>query len=79
MCLLAGWPLDFGLRVYVNELNMCVAAINNKIQSWTYLNHMQYDRQAKTSQIWFYSWNKGTCYNEDVDLECSTDGQEDIQ
>jgi hypothetical protein len=23
MCLLAGWPLDFGLRVYVDECNVC--------------------------------------------------------
>jgi hypothetical protein len=23
MCLLAGWPLDFGLRVYVDEFKVC--------------------------------------------------------
>jgi hypothetical protein len=33
MCLLAGWPLDFDVRVLV-MIYMCVAAINKKMQSW---------------------------------------------
>jgi hypothetical protein len=51
--------------------------ITERDKHGTYLNHMQEDRQAKTSQIFFK--NRETCYNEDVDLECSTDGQEDRQ
>ena len=57
------------------DVFICVLQqITRRYNHGTYLNHMQYDRQAKTSQICFYSLNRETCYNEEADLECSTNG-----
>jgi hypothetical protein len=62
------------------DVFICVYAANNKRDNHgTYLNHMQYDRQAKTSQIFFIHKIEEPATMKMSDLECSTDGQEDRQ
>jgi hypothetical protein len=54
-------------------LYVCMQQIIRIDNHGTYLNHMQYDRQAKTSQTTLFI-NIRTCYNEDANLECTSDG-----
>jgi len=76
MCLLAGWPLDFGLRVYVDEFNVCC---NNK-QEYVVMEHTsticKINKMIDKPQLFISDFihNNKTYYNEDVNMEFSSDG-----
>jgi len=76
MFLLAGWPLDFGLRVYVDEFKVCCS---NK-QKYIVMEHTsticKSNKMIDKPKLFRYDFihNNRTCYNEYVDMECSSDG-----
>jgi hypothetical protein len=77
MCLLVGWPLDFGLMVLVDDLYVCCSnkqedAIMEHTSTICKINKMI--DKPKHCRSDFIHNNRRTCYNEDVDLECSIDG-----